>query len=79
MGFKYWFQGLIMISVFWVIIAIPCFVVAFWGSKMINDLGNFPTKSAKIQVSAWWIYLVEFFFIFLLIAYGAFLYNSNVS
>ena len=67
-----------MISVFWVIIAIPCFVVAFWGSKMINDLGNFPTKSAKIQVSVWWIYLVEFFFLLLVVAYGAFLCNSNV-
>jgi hypothetical protein len=78
MGFKHWFEGLIMIAVFWVIIAIPCFVVAFWGSKMINDLGNFPTKSAKMQVSVWWIYLVEFFFLFLLVGYGAFLCNANI-
>jgi len=68
-----------MIGVFWILIGIPCFIVAFWGSKMVNDLGNFPTKSAKIQISVWWIYLVEFLFLFLLIAYGAFLYNSNLN
>jgi hypothetical protein len=78
MGFKYWFEGLIMIGLFWIIIGVPCAVVAFWGSKMINELGNFPTKAAKIQVSVWWIYLVEIFFLLLLIGYGAFLYNSNV-
>jgi len=78
MGFKYWLQGLIMIGVFAVIIAIPCFVAAFWGSKMINELGNFPSKAAKIQISVWWVYLVEFFFLIVLIGYGAFLYNSNV-
>ncbi len=78
MGFKYWYEGLIMISVFWVIISIPCFVVALWGSMMINDLGNHPSESARIQISVWWIYLVEFFFLIVLIGYGAFLINANL-
>ena len=79
MGFKYWWGGLIMISLFWITIGVPCAIVAFWGSKMINDLGNFPTKSAKIQVSVWWIYLTEFFFLICLVGYGALLYNLNSS
>jgi len=78
MGLQHWYQGLIFIGVFWFIIAVPCFVVAFWGSKIINDLGNFPTKAAQIQLSAWWIYLVEFVFLLLLIGYGAFIINSQM-
>ena len=77
MGFKYWWGGLVLISLFWVIIGTPCAVVALWGSKMVNDLGNTPSKSSKIQLSVWWIYLVVFIFFFGLIAYGAFLNNSN--
>lgn len=68
-----------MIAGFWFIIGVPCAVVAFWGSKMINDLGNFPSKSAKIQVSVWWIYLVEMFFLVCLVGYGSVLYNWNSS
>ena len=76
MGFKYWVQGLIIISVFWVIIAIPCVIVAIWGSKMINDLGNFPTKSVQILMSAGWkIFLAEIVSFVLLIGLYIFLYN----
>jgi len=78
MGFKYWLQGLIVIAGFAILIGIPCFIIAFWGSKMLNELGNTPSKSAKIHVSVWWIYLVAFLFLFLLVGYGAFLYNSNI-
>ena len=78
MGFKHWFEGLEVVGLFLIVVALPCFFIGLWGSKMINDLGNFPTKSAKIQVSVWWIYLVEFFFLLLVVAYGAFLCNSNV-
>jgi len=77
MGFKYWWGGLIFIALFWFIIGVPCAVVAFWGSKMVNDLGNNPTKSAQIQLSVWWVYLVAFISLVCLIAYGAYLINSN--
>ena len=42
MGFKHWFQGLEMIAMFLVVVALPCFFIGLWGSKMINDLGNYP-------------------------------------
>ncbi len=52
MGFKHWFQGFEMIGMFLVAVALPCFFIGLWGSKMINDLGNHPSKSAQIQASA---------------------------
>ncbi len=52
MGFKHWFQGLEMIGMFLVVVALPCFFIGLWGSRMINDLGNFPSKSAQIQAAA---------------------------
>ena len=76
MGFKHWFQGLEMIGMFFVAIGVPCFFTGLWGSKMINDLGNHPSKSAKIQASAGWkIFLVEIVSFMLLIGVFVFLYN----
>jgi len=75
-GFRHWFQGLEMIGMFFVAVAVPCFFIALWGSKMINDLGNHPSKSAQIQASAGWkILLVEIASFVLLIGLYAFLYN----
>ena len=76
MGFKHWLQGLEMIALFFFVVALPCFFIALWGSKMINDLGNFPTKSAQIQMSAGWkIFLVEITSFVLLMGLFIFLYN----
>lgn len=65
-GFVYWYQGLLFIFAFMLIVGLACFFVAFFGSKMINDLGNFPSKSAKILVSAGWKLLVAEIFAFAL-------------
>lgn len=60
MGFKYWYEGLIFIFSFSLIIAIPCVCVVLMGTKMINELGNFPTKSAKIQTGTLWkLFIIE--------------------
>jgi hypothetical protein len=65
-----------MVGLFLIVVAMPCFFVAVWGSKMINDLGNFPTKSVQIQVSASWkILLVEIVSFSLLILLFIFFYN----
>ena len=78
MGFKYWWGGLILISGF-----VDhhrgalCGGRRFGVPKMVNDLGNHPSKVAKIQVSVWWIYLVEVFFLICLVGYGSVLYNWN--
>ena len=60
MGFSYWYEGILFVLFFAFIVGLPCFFVAVLGSKMINDLGNFPTKTAKIQVSVLWkLFIVE--------------------
>jgi len=76
MGFKHWFQGIEMIGLFAIAVALPCFLIGLWGSRMINDLGNFPTHSTHIQISAGWkILLVEVVSFLLLIGLFIFLYN----
>ena len=76
MGFKHWFQGIEMIGLFLVVVALPCFFIALWGSKMINDLGNNPTKTAEIQATAGWkIFAVEIISFVLLIGLYIFLFN----
>jgi len=53
--------------VFTLIVGLPC---VLWRSrtKMINDLGNFPTKIAKIQTGIF----VEICFIVEIVAFGMF-------
>lgn len=76
MGFKHWFQGIEMIALFLIVVALPCFLIGLWGSRMINDLGNFPTHSTQIQIAAGWkILLVEIASFLLLIGLFIFLYN----
>ena len=54
MLFRYWTEGLIFIAAFLVIMAVPCFGAAWMGTKLINDLGNRPSKSASIQMAMIW-------------------------
>jgi hypothetical protein len=75
-GFKHWFQGLEMISMFLVVVALPCFFIGLWGTKMINELGNHPSQSAKIQASGGWkILLVEIISFTFLVGLFIFLFN----
>ena len=76
MGFKHWVQGLEIIGMFLVVVAIPCFFIAFWGCKMVNDIGNKPSQNAKIQAGAGWkIFLVEIVAFTMLVGLFIFLYN----
>jgi hypothetical protein len=76
MGFKHWVQGLEMIAMFLVAVALPCYFIGLWGTKMINDLGNHPSRSSQIQVSAGWkILLVEILSFTVLISLFIFLFN----
>ncbi len=78
MGFKYWVEALMVIGLFLVAIAVPCYFVASWGGKMINDIGNTPSQSAQIQASTGWkIIAVEIVSFVMLIGLFAFLYNLN--
>ncbi len=59
-GFGYWKEGLTFIGMFLFVVGFACFWVALIGSKMINDIGNFPTRSNQLQfAAAWKLILVE--------------------
>lgn len=46
-----WGQGLVIIAMFTIVIAIPCFAVGVLGTKLINYIGQYPSKSAKKQTA----------------------------
>lgn len=45
-GFEYWSAGLVILSWFTFIIVVPCVGVLLIGTKEIDKLGLWPTKSA---------------------------------
>jgi hypothetical protein len=76
MGFRHWFQGMEMIGMFLVAVALPCYFVGLWGSRMINKIGNHPSQSAQIQASSGWkIIGVEIISFVLLAGLFIFLFN----
>ncbi len=62
MGFKYWYESIIFIIVFSVLVLVPCFFTVLFGCKMLNDLGNSPSKAGKIQLAAGWKIAIVIFF-----------------
>ncbi len=58
MGFKYVSEALIFILTFGVLIGTPCFFIATWGGKMINEIGNFPTQAEALQLRTFWKVLI---------------------
>lgn len=50
MHFQYWTEGFIFIGLFALVIALPCLMVAFLGTRLINHIGQYPSKSAKQQL-----------------------------
>ena len=70
MGFKYWIEAANVIFWFAVLIFSSCFMIGKIGSKMFNDLGNFPTKAEQIQVQAFWkVFIVEIITLVLLFVF----------
>ena len=49
--FELWGESFIFASVYAVIILVPCVLVALIGRKMIDQLGQYPTKTPAIQMS----------------------------
>lgn len=70
MGFKYWYEAINVIFWFAVLIFGSCFLIAKIGSKMFNDIGNFPSKAAPIQLQAFWkVFIVEIVALALLVLF----------
>jgi hypothetical protein len=57
-GFQQWFQAFQLVLVALILVAVPCFVTIVLGGRVINELGNFPTKWIEIQKSSVWKVLV---------------------
>lgn len=51
MRFQYWTEGLIFIGMFMLIVGIPCVLVAWLGTRLINYIGEHPSSSAKMQMT----------------------------
>ncbi|MBF0385631.1 MAG: hypothetical protein HQL27_07135 [Candidatus Omnitrophica bacterium] len=58
--FTDWSQALVFFLIFSVIVLLPCFVVTKLGTKVIDELGYFPSKAAIIHMKAfWWLVCTE--------------------
>ena len=51
LSFEYWYQGVILIVIFLILMAIPCVGTALIGRRMIRELGQHPSKTPFIQMS----------------------------
>jgi hypothetical protein len=49
-SFQFWNEGLKFIGFVFVIVTVPCIAVAVLGTRLINHIGMYPTKSAKLQI-----------------------------
>jgi hypothetical protein len=50
--FNLYTEALIFVSVFSVVILVPCYFVIMIGRDMMEKIGRFPTQTPAIQVSA---------------------------
>ena len=50
MHFEYWHEGLVFIGCFFVMVGFPCLMVGLLGPKLIDEIGNWPTRAARAQM-----------------------------
>lgn len=68
--FNLFSEALIFIAVFSLVVMLPCYFVMLIGRDMIDQIGQFPTMAAKIQMKAFLkLAGVELVTFFLLIAF----------
>jgi len=53
-SFDLWSESLIFSSIYAVIIIVPCILVAIIGRRMIQQLGQYPSRTPMIQMSVFW-------------------------
>ena len=67
MRFEYWYEGLFFIGFFVFLVGFPCIMVAILGPKLIDEIGTWPTRTARAQMKmAIPLLLVEVFSFFML-------------
>lgn len=50
MQFQYWYEGLVFIGFFLFMVGFPCLMTGILGTRLIDDLGQWPSKSARFQM-----------------------------
>ncbi|MBF0386509.1 MAG: hypothetical protein HQL20_01475 [Candidatus Omnitrophica bacterium] len=50
MRFQFWHEGFVFIGMFLVMVGVPCFFTAMLGTRLIENLGQHPSRSAKMQM-----------------------------
>jgi hypothetical protein len=50
--------ALLFMSVFWILMAIPCVGVTWLGKNLIDRLGRYPSKTTAIQMSVFFKLIV---------------------
>ena len=50
MRFEYWHEGFVFIGLFLVMVGVPCLLTGILGVRLIDRLGQYPTRSAKFQM-----------------------------
>ena len=66
--FQYWTEGLIFIGLMLFVVGVPCVAVAVLGTKLIDHIVQYPTKSARLQMGVCVQLLVIEILSFLLLA-----------
>ncbi len=66
--FQYWREGWVFIAAMLFVVGIPCIAVAVLGTKLIDHIGRFPTKSAQLQMGVCIQLLFVEIFSFLMLA-----------
>lgn len=49
-AFKMWLEALVFGGIYSLIIIIPCIIIAITGRKMIEQIGQYPTKTPIFQM-----------------------------
>lgn len=72
-NFDLWSETFIFAAVYFVIIIVPCILVALLGRKLINQIGTYPSKTPIFQIGViWQLVVIEVFTFGLLIGFFQF-------
>jgi predicted MFS family arabinose efflux permease len=66
--FQFWGEGLTFIGLMLFIVGVPCVAVSVLGTRLIDHIGQYPTKSARLQMAVCIQLLVVEIFSFLMLA-----------
>ena len=50
MQFEFWYQGFIFIGMILLIVGLPCVLTGVLGTRLIDEIGNRPSSSARLQM-----------------------------